>query len=1186
MRRLWVSLVSLALAGAAIGGGISVAAETDDPAPVSVLKVSPEFAANAGEALKAARPVAPAKTPTQAPAGPSRAELERTAAAHAGRLSASEARKLVAEHSPALTRPDVIVPKAEDIASIVGGNALREQGKPGVRISNFPIAIASVSNATRDGIQRKPGAGLEADARQLDSSGGDVVDLAPETTWKLVDLDLAVKGDRIAVDRPVVDVSLPATAGGVAQIGDLGLRLAPAGSDSAGVIADQSVVYPNVSTDTDLVARATSIGLAVGWSIRTPDASREVRMPLDLPGGVRPVVTRTGEVQLLDRNDRLFGNVSIATARDADNASVPVQMAVEGSTIVYRVEHAAGKVAYPITLDPTVSVDWRTTVPDPSDGWFSFSTPYGTTQPFLYSRNTQSSTQQGGLAIGAPASAAYALDAAGAWGRFAPGNPAVGTVQSPATGRKISPEHAWWYRFDAGAVNYLTIPTQWYHAYNNPYGTAAILNRDGLLMPSMWQGQSSGTGPTGAAYGPAQSGIPALTTATTGAGASVWIGTANTGAGVNPSDATDNTLTLSLQQPKLFYQNDHPATALAMGWYSAYTADNVAPQVTASSPSGWLGLTYTIPVSATDNGLGIKAFQLQAADGVPIGTPTTKDCVQTASKICEFTASADVPVEPAQEGIHTFKATATDAGGRTGTQNITLKIDKTPPSIDLGGSMYTQRGTRAQAGDRRTISVTATDGQILGGPGEQRAGVAWISVFVDGVQVSETDQTISGDSAGLTASWTVPDERFSTADHQIRVVTSDRLGHQSEASFFAGFDDQVPAAVTGLDATYDADVPETVVSWDDAADPDSSNNTAGSGVVAYKYRYRVGAAPWSSWALTGEAGFTPASIGNGTTLDVEVQPFDMASNAGTVTSATLTSAPSTATGENPGPDDGDIAGTPVDPEPDVLTALAAPGAPDPSVEPSAGGSTVSLDGSTATITSYSEHPCFSSPCGKYSPRDAVAYARKWNLLYSAARDQHEGTGDDYQRSNANPNYRYFGGAGGDCTNYVSQALKAGGLRFMRANGRNRPDSSPYDGTKDLYEKGEGSWWSNWWFYHDPISSLGDHRIYDNTESWARVQKLYDHLLEYGLADPVSNAANLRRGDLVFINFDGTDNDNLHHAQIITRVTHGRAYVSQHSPAYLKPLANVRIRVSNSSGTFGTDWKWFFLRPRHTAANIG
>ena len=54
---------------------------------------------------------------------------------------------------------------------------------------------------------------------------------------------------------------------------------------------------------------------------------------------------------------------------------------------------------------------------------------------------------------------------------------------------------------------------------------------------------------------------------------------------------------------------------------------------------------------------------------------------------------------------------------------------------------------------------------------------------------------------------------------------------------------------------------------------------------------------------------------------------------------------------------------------------------------------------------------------EYNRQKAIEYARKWALL-------------------ANPDYYHFGGIGGDCTNYISQCLLAGGgkMNFDKING--------------------------------------------------------------------------------------------------------------------------------------------------------
>ncbi|WP_348534307.1 amidase domain-containing protein [Kitasatospora sp. GP82] len=113
----------------------------------------------------------------------------------------------------------------------------------------------------------------------------------------------------------------------------------------------------------------------------------------------------------------------------------------------------------------------------------------------------------------------------------------------------------------------------------------------------------------------------------------------------------------------------------------------------------------------------------------------------------------------------------------------------------------------------------------------------------------------------------------------------------------------------------------------------------------------------------------------------------------------------------------------------------------------------------------------------------------------------------------NPAYREFNGAGGDCTNFISQALKAGGWK-------NAP------GTDSDYH--------NWWYN-------------SSAESWSWVGA--DDWSWYALSSKrVSNLANVYQlgvGDILQMDFDRDGSKN--HSMIVTyRGMGGMPYVTYHS----------------------------------------
>lgn len=139
---------------------------------------------------------------------------------------------------------------------------------------------------------------------------------------------------------------------------------------------------------------------------------------------------------------------------------------------------------------------------------------------------------------------------------------------------------------------------------------------------------------------------------------------------------------------------------------------------------------------------------------------------------------------------------------------------------------------------------------------------------------------------------------------------------------------------------------------------------------------------------------------------------------------------------------------------------------------------------------------------EYDRAAAVAYARKWAL-------------------GKNPNYYYFGGIGGDCTNFVSQCLLAGGgiMNFDYVNG---------------------------WFY---ISQA------DRSPSWTSVAYLHEFLLRKakspGPFAEEMDIAKLQLGDLIQLR---QNQFGFNHTLIISNIVGGQIYVCAHSDAALdRPL---------------------------------
>ncbi len=140
---------------------------------------------------------------------------------------------------------------------------------------------------------------------------------------------------------------------------------------------------------------------------------------------------------------------------------------------------------------------------------------------------------------------------------------------------------------------------------------------------------------------------------------------------------------------------------------------------------------------------------------------------------------------------------------------------------------------------------------------------------------------------------------------------------------------------------------------------------------------------------------------------------------------------------------------------------------------------------------------------KYDRNAAVAYAREFAM-------------------SKNPDYYFFGGIGGDCTNFVSQCLHAGGFNM-------------------IYDDIDG------WFYVN--SSF-------RSASWTGVEFFRRFLLNdlHFPKGEIVGREDVEIGDIIFLN----DGRRYYHSLFITKIEDGEIYICSHSdPSLDRPLSTYR-----------------------------
>jgi hypothetical protein len=176
-----------------------------------------------------------------------------------------------------------------------------------------------------------------------------------------------------------------------------------------------------------------------------------------------------------------------------------------------------------------------------------------------------------------------------------------------------------------------------------------------------------------------------------------------------------------------------------------------------------------------------------------------------------------------------------------------------------------------------------------------------------------------------------------------------------------------------------------------------------------------------------------------------------------------------------------------------------------------------------------------SPCGDFNISKAVAYAWQW-------------------RDSRNPSYPAFEK---DCTNYLSQIMRAGNMELMREA-----------------DRGKGSWWFKRGFLIHP---------WVTTHSWSVSQDFVHHMLAYGLM--VYHRGDYRPGDVLAWVWNSDSNTEIEHLNFVQTVRNGMPYLLQHTTDYAVARAKDKFEDSINTRTALHPFRRYHLRPVHTGANI-
>ncbi len=171
-----------------------------------------------------------------------------------------------------------------------------------------------------------------------------------------VDLALSATAGGFAPRNPVRDVSISRTLAGGVGLWSSGLRVYVGGRDVTGTeMSGSRVFFAETARDTDTGVQPTLSGVELFAVLRSRLSPEKLAYRFGLPPGA--ALRDEGSRVMVLRGGRVLATVSAPSAFDAQGRSVPVSMSATGDRLVLSVPHRGRDVAYPVYVDPYVSLE-------------------------------------------------------------------------------------------------------------------------------------------------------------------------------------------------------------------------------------------------------------------------------------------------------------------------------------------------------------------------------------------------------------------------------------------------------------------------------------------------------------------------------------------------------------------------------------------------------------------------------------------------------------------------------------------------------------------------------------------------------------------------------------------------------------------------------------------------------------
>jgi sugar lactone lactonase YvrE len=513
-----------------------------------------------------------------------------------------------------------------------------------------------------------------------------------------VDLTLEATAEGFETTNALVDVEIPGSASEPIEVGEEEVveisQPEAAPEREARRFGDENVFYPDVLPDTDMVVAPIAGGVEVFNQLRSEASPETFRFEVEVPAGGTLQADGDWGARVISGGETI-AVIPEPSAIDAQGTDVPVEMDIEGGSLILHVEHRDSDYAMPILLDPIL---------EEGAGWYAWAN-LDATSHWSLTKNVAGMYGSTGCIYECFPGSGRGLYVSGQSGTYWPGQFAHWSYSAPNVNSYVqNPTLSPYVRHDHGC-NAAT------SSYKQPHDYFGVWGHNNQWV---YRSVNSSNQPGNAYYLP-YGGLAVIFGLGTGAA-----------------------------QFSIPCWRD-----LYAGGASVWLDDWANPGFSAPSgvPSGWIdGKTqFTISTTASDAGLGVNRVKL-LSDGQPVvGDVHPYQCTGTRRSPCpnSYTAAFTQTGGSFGQGIHSAKIYVSDPSGKSAESGpIPVKVDLTPPEVTLDGKLAT--ATDADEGEAKgdedvetlrlpvyNLTIKATDeGTETNPEHRKRSGVEDIEIWL------------------------------------------------------------------------------------------------------------------------------------------------------------------------------------------------------------------------------------------------------------------------------------------------------------------------------------------------------------------------------------------------------------------------------------------------------------------------